>query len=168
MIIPIYPLGLTGRDTTPSYGEPGTPERRYYIAHQVAKHHNQAIDVARREAECYERFTAARAAADTAWNALADQKTTNWPAAHHRWVIAEEELADATKAWTSAARDYEEGVDRSLYGEEEHAYYAKIATETGNPMLFGPRESPDDVVYELSERRCRRERLAAKTLTATR
>jgi hypothetical protein len=163
--VEIRPVSVNGWDGT----EPPPDEMRDVVAAacwRVARYHNAMVDIARREAAAEAAYEQAKETAWEAWTALSTAATADWAAAHHRWVLTEDELADAAGGWHRIARRYEEDAERAFPCERDLGVYQQVSANAGVPQLTGPGAGRGwwSVESDTQTERRQREDAAARTL----
>ncbi|MGA4995962.1 hypothetical protein [Nonomuraea bangladeshensis] len=158
---PIKPINLNGFT-----GREPAPDDERHLLWKVARRHNDAVPAALEEEQAWIAYSCAETATEQAWQALDTAPTSEWAAAHHRWVKAEQALGAATRRWHSAATAMDQAWEDANWSDRALDLYAVAAAQAGVRELLGtnrPTSSPW-VHLDVEQRRREREQLAAKTL----
>ncbi|WP_433513913.1 hypothetical protein ACQP2T_61915 [Nonomuraea sp. CA-143628] len=151
--------GFTGREPIPD-------DDAHYLAWKVARHHNAAVPAALEEEQAWNAYTSAETATEHAWQALDTTPTSEWAAAHHRWVKAEHALSAAASQWHSAATAMDQAWEDANWSDRALDFYAQAAAQAGVRELLGTNRPTSShwVHLDVERRRREREQLAGKTL----
>ncbi|MEV0996760.1 hypothetical protein [Nonomuraea sp. NPDC050202] len=157
-IKPITVNGITGN-------EPAPDDHAKYLVWKVVHRHNTAVPLALEEEQAWNGYISAEAATEQAWQALDTTHTTDWAAAHHRWVKAEQALDTAVRRWESAAAALEQAFDDAHWGDRTYEFYEEVTRQAGiRELLCANRPTSPWQTLDVERRRREREQLAGKTL----
>jgi hypothetical protein len=135
-------------------------ERKLFTSWALSDH-NRARPLIATERHAWAELTRQRQRVTHAYGYLAETSTARWAAAHHRWISAAHDLADAVEAWAAAAGPAADAVETLLRTDRAHVYAKVIPAEQRLPL-----DIPDvaAVREEITAEHERRLRIAATTL----
>ncbi|MFI6629298.1 hypothetical protein ACIBI7_10600 [Nonomuraea fuscirosea] len=151
--------GITGN-------EPAPDDNASYFTWKLVRRHNTAVPLALEEEQAWNAYISAEAVTEQAWQALDTAPTTDWAAAHHRWVKAEHALDAAARQWQSAAAAMDQAFDDANWSDRAFEFYEEVTRQAGIRELLcanRPTSSPWQAL-DVERRRREREQLAGKTL----